>query len=138
MNAGRDYIVEYRTTQFQQGSLVLRFDDDPSPATLRAALIRHGIPGKTLTEMSARPLDGRGARQTYEASAPQTRVPRRRKPRLWFMIPLSLVILFAVNGVIATPAIQEGRLAAQEWNQGTPEDFCWNRLSLVTRHLEPN
>ncbi|NLF89779.1 MAG: hypothetical protein GX570_00290 [Corynebacterium marinum] len=42
----RDYIVEYRAGQFQNGSLVLRFDTEPSEKQLREALIAHGLPPK--------------------------------------------------------------------------------------------
>ena len=55
MNAGRDYIVEYRTTQFQQGSLVLRFDEDPSDMQLRDALIRQDYPPAPSTRSAPGP-----------------------------------------------------------------------------------
>lgn len=136
MNAGRDYIVEYRTTQFQQGSLVLRFDEDPSPAVLRAALIRHGVSGKSLTEVSARPLDGRAGVQRYDVSTPQER--RADSPlvvlrwlRFRYVVP-AFVLLCAFNAFSAGPAIEQGRQAAQEWRGEAPEDLCWDRLSLVS------
>lgn len=139
MNAGRDYIVEYRTTQFQQGSLVLRFDEDPSPATLRAALIRHGVPGSALTEMSARPLDGRGSVHRYDASTVQPPAARRgsrpfRLVRLPLLVPAAVLLLSLSTFVNAGPAIEQGRQAAQEWYGESPGDFCWNRLAMVTRH----
>ncbi len=62
-NTGRDYIVEYRAGQFQDGSLVLRFSGDPSEREIRDALVAHGLPRKALEQVRARPMS-RGRRPT--------------------------------------------------------------------------
>lgn len=55
-NTGREYIVEYRAGQFQNGSLVLRFAHDPSERELRDALVAYGLPGRALEQVRARPV----------------------------------------------------------------------------------
>lgn len=92
----RDFIVEYRAGQFQNGSLVLRFQGTPNEQELRAALKDFGLPSSAVEEVRARPMNsGRLWDHIYSAhdtlsqsrwpeqSAPQKpqRQPRQRGPQ---------------------------------------------------------
>ena len=118
MNVGRDYIVEYKAGQFQHGSLVLRFPDDPSDAQIRAALVDHGLPAKALQEVRARPL-GSGRSRPAEWSAPEEPVPAlvtrspagaSRRGGGWVLIPV-IIGLFGLGMMRAEPATEFGREA---------------------------
>lgn len=122
MNVGRDYIVEYQAGQFQHGSLVLRFPDDPSDMQIRAALVDHGLPAKALQEVRARPL-GAGRSQPATWSAPEEpteepappQVPRSstnasRRGGRRILIPV-IIGLFGLGMMRAEPAIEIGREA---------------------------
>lgn len=70
-NPAQDYIVEYRAGQFQNGSLVLRFDSHPSEQVLRSALKDFGLPPSAVQEVRARPLNS-GRMWEHAASARDT------------------------------------------------------------------
>ncbi|WIM72425.1 hypothetical protein QP028_15545 [Corynebacterium suedekumii] len=53
----QDFIVEYRAGQFQNGSLVLRFQGTPNEQQLRAALKDFGLPSSAVEEVRARPMN---------------------------------------------------------------------------------
>lgn len=92
----QDFIVEYRAGQFQNGSLVLRFQGTPNEQQLRAALKDFGLPSSAVEEVRARPMNsGRLWDHIYSAhdtlsrsrwpeqAAPQKpqRQPRQRGPQ---------------------------------------------------------
>ena len=124
MNGGRDYIVEYQTGQFQRGSLVLRFDDDPSEAQLRLALARAGVPVHRIEEVAARPLET--GRRWQPVRLPATPAPTppptsspapvaaraRRGGRNGWGLLFILVLLFAGQTVRSEEAIDHGRRVA--------------------------
>lgn len=70
-NPAQDYIVEYRAGQFQNGSLVLRFDHHPSEQDLRNALKDFGLPPSAVQDVRARPLNT-GRMWEHAASARST------------------------------------------------------------------
>lgn len=123
---GRDYIVEYRAGQFQNGSLVLRFPAQPTDSQLRAALINHGLPASALEQVRARPLASNrpwenirpGSRQRSPATSPPpqgaaqiaTQLPDRKKTGgSWLsLLILLVVVLFVGLALRAQPAVEAG------------------------------
>lgn len=144
MNVGRDYIVEYRTGQFQQGSLVLRFDKEPSQAQLMRALIDHGLPAHALEDVSARPLEtGRiweSAHRPVRAS-PTTPPPAAAEPaatsgsaarrsRRWVLLP-ALIGLLGLAVMQAEPASEMGRDAGGLFWGGDRVGYCSRQLDIA-------
>lgn len=132
-DAGQDYIVEYRAGQFQNGSLVLRFRQQPSEREIRQALVDFGLPAGALEEVRARPMsgiriwseatrasargsgsrDGRSAAAVGAGSAarstPQTTVQgEEKKGGCTASIMVIVLIYFVVVGLFAQPAISYG------------------------------
>ena len=130
MNVGRDYIVEYKAGQFQHGSLVLRFDDDPSEAQIRAALVDHGLPAKALEEVRARPLGAPRPAPRQEAT-PVAASPSRASRRAggWVLIPV-IIGLFGLGMMRAEPATFHGRQAGMAAVGGSWE-HCTTRLDVA-------
>lgn len=128
MNVGRDYIVEYTVGQFQHGSLVLRFADDPSDAQIRTALVDHGLKAASLQEVSARPLGTARAPQPVAAPAPALpRASRRRGG--WILIPVA-VGLFGLGMMRAGEAADLGQEAGQR-PYGDIVEYCADRLEVA-------
>ena len=144
MNGGRDYIVEYQTGQFQRGSLVLRFDEDPSDMQLRDALIRQGLPARALDQVSARPLEtGRMWEAAQRRPTPATGVgtavntppPTKTTPRKrnrWGTLFI-LLILFSAQMTRSGDAIDQGEAAAQLRG----EQSCLSQLDHARAAADP-
>lgn len=137
----RDYIVEYRAGQFQNGSLVLRFDSDPSEKQLRDALIAHGLPARALEEVRARPMHSTRMRpvvhstpHTQQAVLPEPVKPRRKKASGCSGGQLLLGLGVAAFGVLtafAGEAQQAGEAAGAAHTSETMVVGCWDELGVA-------
>lgn len=143
----RDYIVEYRAGQFQNGSLVLRFDTEPSEKQLREALIAHGLPAKALEEVRARPMHATRLRPVAHSSPqPQQPVmaepvkPLRRKAPGCSGGQLILVLVVAAFGALtafAEDAQQAGDAAGAGRTSETMVVGCWEDLGDARDLADP-
>lgn len=83
--AGREYIVRYSTSPYQNGTLVLRFPADPGRRELVAAVAGYGIDPGQLVDISAAPFptlaDRRMQRPSATASAGRAAPPGRGPSR---------------------------------------------------------
>ncbi|MDO5669554.1 MAG: hypothetical protein Q4G50_06085 [Corynebacterium sp.] len=133
MNVGRDYIVEYKAGQFQHGSLVLRFDAEPSETQLRAALVDYGLPAKALEEIRARPLGSERVRPAPEQRkpAPVTRASASTSRRGGGVIVIPLIIGLIGFGMLqAEPATDLGQVAGMTAS-GSSWAHCSDRLDVA-------
>ncbi len=53
---GRDYMVSYFLNEFQRGSMVVRFDKEPTRVDLLAELAKYGLEPSALKDVSASPM----------------------------------------------------------------------------------
>lgn len=60
---GRDYVVSYATSPYQNGTLVLRFATEPGRTDLIDAVTGYGVPEREISEISARPVPSLAERQ---------------------------------------------------------------------------
>lgn len=150
---GRDYIVEYRTGQFQNGSLVLRFPTPPTDSQLRAALINYGLPAAALEQVRARPL---ASHRPWEHIRPDSRRPslspsspppgaspaatqlpdRKKRGGSWLSLLIFLVVvLFTGLALRAQPAIETGTsLGTMHGPQGAAATACFESLNQLGMH----
>ncbi|QGU04643.1 hypothetical protein [Corynebacterium comes] len=146
----RDYIVEYRAGQFQNGSLVLRFDAQPTDKQLRDALIAHGLPARALEEVRARPLHPSRPR-TISHPGPRTSVPsptlpetppaRRKQASGCSGGPLLLglaVAAFALLAGFSDQAIRAGESAGATRTTETMVVGCWDELGVARSLGDPD
>ena len=149
---GRDYIVEYRAGQFQNGSLVLRFGSDPSEKQLRDALVAHGLPARALEEVRARPMYPAAPRRTPPAaqrfsapaspapSAPAGNTPTRGKKgsgRGGGMLLVLVLVAFGVIASMAEGAITAGEAAGAGRTSETMVIGCWEDLGDARDLADP-
>jgi hypothetical protein len=145
----RDYIVEYRAGQFQNGSLVLRFDAEPSERQLREALLAYGLPARAVEEVRARPLHPSGPRQvsptprtarpTLSATPQAPEVKRRKAPggsggRLLLIL---LIVAFGAGAAVAENAKVAGTLAGDFLNSETMVVGCTDALATARTAADP-
>lgn len=148
----RDYIVEYRAGQFQNGSLVLRFDAEPSERQLREALIAYGLPARALEEVRARPLQSSGprhlsptARQTVPATPPtpqptQVRQPTKKKAPGCSggrILAILLIVAFGAGVTFAEDAKVAGMLAGDFLTTETMVVGCADALERARTAADP-
>lgn len=138
----RDYIVEYRAGQFQNGSLVLRFDAEPSEKQLREALIAYGLPARALEEVRARPLQSSGPRHlspTPQPTQTQTQPAKKKDPGCsgGRMIVILLVIAFGAGATVAENAKVAGRFAGDFLTSETMVVGCANALGAARAAADP-
>ena len=150
---GRDYIVEYRAGQFQNGSLVLRFGSDPSEKQLRDALVAHGLPARALEEVRARPMHSATPRRTPPAaqrfpapvspapSAPAGNTPAHGKKgsgRGGGMLLVLVLVAFGVIASLAEGSITAGKAAGAGHTTETMVVGCWEELGDARALTDPD
>lgn len=147
----RDYIVEYRAGQFQNGSLVLRFDAEPSEKQLREALLAYGLPARALEEVRARPLQSSGPRHlspTTQQTVPATPQTPQAMPTVQAqrkapgcsggrMIVILLLIAFGAGATVAENAKVAGRFAGDFLTSETMVVGCANALGAARAAADP-
>lgn len=149
----RDYIVEYRAGQFQNGSLVLRFDSAPSEKQLRDALLAYGLPSHALEEVRARPMSSIQPRtrtqpaQRFETPAPATTTVspggtrRRKKASGCSGGQLFMGLAIAAFGVLAAFAEDAQRAGESAGTIQTTETMivgCWENLGIASSFADPD
>lgn len=79
-NTGRDYLVRYSTSPYQNGTLVLRFASDPSRKQLIDAVANYGISPSEVTDISAQIVPTLAMRQATRHPAPRSDTHRYTPP----------------------------------------------------------
>ncbi|MCS5479521.1 hypothetical protein NYP18_07610 [Corynebacterium sp. YIM 101645] len=144
----RDYIVEYRAGQFQNGSLVLRFDAEPNERQLREALIAYGLPARALEEVRARPLQSSGPRRSPVAQSSQATLPtplpqpelaEKKRPGCsgGRMFMILLIIAFGAGATLADNAKVAGMFAGDFLTTETMVVGCANALGAARAAADP-
>ncbi|MGP6173144.1 hypothetical protein [Corynebacterium sp. A21] len=77
---GRDYLVRYSTSPYQNGTLVLRFASDPSRKQLIDAVANYGVSPHSITDISAQIVPTLAMRQASRHPAPQSNSHRYSQP----------------------------------------------------------